>query len=489
LTTSTTSVRSAEPFSVAHFRAYAAFAILDNGRPFLLEPFQEQIAQDIFSGVPETWLVLPEGSGKTTFLGLLALYYGDYTPSAMIPIAASSREQAEILYRQAEGLVVRSPELKTRFRAYGGYRRIKCLRTEGRIQVFAADDRTGDGIIPGGLALIDELHRHRDLRLYRTWKGKLDKRDAQLVTISTAGEPETEFELTRELIKRDATDLTVDGSHVRACSDGLVLHDWSVPPGRDVNDMAVVKAANPFSGVTVEHLTRKRNSPTMTLGHWQRFVCNQATRSEGSAIGTLEWAHLAGEGIPEGVPVWLGADFGWKWDTTALSPLWMPEPERRVFGIPEVITPPRDGSSTDPEEVQEAFRRLHARNPVHTVVMDENAGGAQIAGWIEQELGARVISHSQGNVPMALAYERFMEALREGWLSHPEDREFTRHVLNAIVKVLPGGTARFDRPSRARNESAQDRRVWDALTAACMVHSVAVAEMLEPVVSREVAFL
>jgi phage terminase large subunit-like protein len=57
----------------------------------------------------------------------------------------------------------------------------------GRLQVFAADDRTGDGIIPGGIALVDELHRHRDLRLYRVWVGKLVKRGAQIVTISTAG--------------------------------------------------------------------------------------------------------------------------------------------------------------------------------------------------------------------------------------------------------------------------------------------------------------
>src|SRR5688572_12100100 len=97
LTGSTTSRRSAalaEPFTLAHFRAYAGFTVLDNGEPFVLHDFQEQIAEDIFAGFPEAWLILPEGSGKTTFLALLGLYYGDYTPSAMIPIAAASREQA-----------------------------------------------------------------------------------------------------------------------------------------------------------------------------------------------------------------------------------------------------------------------------------------------------------------------------------------------------------------------------------------------------------
>jgi phage terminase large subunit-like protein len=92
---------------------------LDDGEPFILRDFQEEIAADVFSGFPEAWLVLPEGSGKTTFLALFGLYFGDYTPSAMIPIAASSREQAEIMYRQAEGLIARSPELRPMRRTIG----------------------------------------------------------------------------------------------------------------------------------------------------------------------------------------------------------------------------------------------------------------------------------------------------------------------------------------------------------------------------------
>jgi phage terminase large subunit-like protein len=71
---------------------------------------------------------------------------------------------------------------------------------DSRIQVFASDDRTGDGVIPGGIAILDELHRHRDLKLYETWKGKLKKRDAQIIVISTAGEVGSEFEEERTAV-------------------------------------------------------------------------------------------------------------------------------------------------------------------------------------------------------------------------------------------------------------------------------------------------
>ena len=54
-------------------------------------------------------------------------------------------------------------------------------------------------------------------------------------------------------------------------------------------DIAAVKDANPFSGVTVEALAAKRGAHGMTVGHWARFVCNRATRREDTAIGEQEW--------------------------------------------------------------------------------------------------------------------------------------------------------------------------------------------------------
>ena len=67
-------------------------------------------------------------------------------------------------------------------------------------------------------------------------------------------------------------DSTRQGSFVRAVAGRTVLHDWAVPESADVEDFQEVKAANPFSGITVQALEDKFNSPTMTIGHWRRFV-------------------------------------------------------------------------------------------------------------------------------------------------------------------------------------------------------------------------
>ena len=380
------------------------------------------------------------------------------------------------MFLQAEGFIERSG-LKG-FTSLPGYRRIRYDATLSRIQIFAADDRTGDGAIPT-LALIDELHRHRDLRLYRTWRGKLEKRGGQIGTISTRGEPGSEFELTLERIRQEASDLHIDGAFTRAASPRLVLHEWAVPEDGDVEDMALVKRANPLKAITVPMLVEKRATPTMTLGHWRRFVCNLPTRAENSAITEAEWYGAKTDTeIPVGQPVWVGLDVAWKWDTTAMVPLWMPDHEHRFLGPATILTPPRDGNALDTALIEDGLRAIHKRNPIHTVVMD-TSWAEQLGAWIATEFGAEVIEGGQTNPDAVRYYNAFMEALRNGWLKHSGDAGLTQHVLNAIARILPLGDARFDRPQHNRVAGPQqERRVIDALTAASMVHATAL--MVEP---------
>ena len=396
----------------------------------------------------------------------------------MVPVGASARDQAQIMYQQGEGFIQRN-EL-TGFKLHPGYRRIRCAASLGLIQFQAADDRTGDGVIPT-LALLDELHRHRDLRLYRTWRGKLEKRGGQIAAISTRGEPGSEFELALERIRREATDLSVDGTFTRAASSRLILHEWAVPEDGDVEDLVLVKAANPLKAITVPMLEQKRSAPTMTLAHWRRFVCNLPTRSDDAAITEAEWhAATSDVAIPEGQPIWLGLDVAWKWDTTAAVPFWMPDQEHRYLGKAEILVPPRDGNSLDPALVEAALRRIHARNPIHTIVMDTSRA-EQLGMWIGAELGATVIDRGQTNVAAVQDYDYFMEALRLGWLKHSGDPGLTAHALNAIARPLPLGDTRFDRPNQSRLGPEQERRVIDALSAAAMVHSQALLTVPEQV--------
>ena len=473
--------------------------MLDDETRLRLEPFQASAISDMLAGYPEptypeVWFLVPEENGKSTLISALALYKADHRPYAMIPVAAASREQAEIIYRQCEGFVLRTPHLHEmvhsdlqaakgkkklevpRFVCLEGYRRLNHFGG-GRIQVFAADDRTGDGLIPTD-AIIDEPHRQRDLSLYRTWSGKLNKRSGQIVAISTRGEPGSDFELTLERIKHSSTKVTRKGAWTRYEAPGIVVHEWALADDADPVDFRAVKAANPFSRISITSLRAKYNRPTMTLQHWLRFTCNRPTRSAKAAIEDAEWAGAGDGAIPPGVPIWLGVDAAWKWDTFSMTPLWFRDPRYRVLGPATILVPPRDGSSLDPHDAEEAARAIHRRNPIHTVVMDTSRA-EQFAAWLSEEFGVTVIDWPQTNPQAEMDYARFMEALRAGWLKHCADPGLTSHVLNAIAKELPGGGIRFDRPIQSRLAD-QPRRVIDALAAGAMANSAA-AEPAEQV--------
>src|SRR5262245_53987536 len=126
----------AAPFTVAHFEDWIERLILDSGGSVKLEPFQRAFVRDVFRGRPVNWLVVPEGNGKTTLLAALGLYGLSFAPDASIPIAASTRDQCRIMYRQMKGFVQRSdlsvPGLDgTWFEAFDGYRQIQ-LRRPGK---------------------------------------------------------------------------------------------------------------------------------------------------------------------------------------------------------------------------------------------------------------------------------------------------------------------------------------------------------------------
>lgn len=477
-----------EPFTVEHFERWASELVLDSGERWRLEPFQLAFLEDLFSGRAICWLVIPESNGKTTLIAGLGLYWCEHKPGARVLAAASALDQATVMYGQAERLVLDSPRMvdalvsrvlvakgkqkveRPRFECLEGWKRINHV-DGGRFQIKAADPRTADGAIPD-LCLVDELHRHRDLGLYRTWAGKLRKRGGQMIVISTAGEPGSEFEATRETMRQSGDEVTRDGCFVRSASAKWVLHDWAVPEGGDVEDLELVKRANPLSTVTVESLRETREAPGITLQHWSRINANVPTRSASAAIPERVWHEAAtAETIPEGANVWLGADFGWQWDTTALVPLWWKSDEERVLGPAVILEPPRDGSSTDPSVVRAAIRDLMGRYRVTTVVMDPDRAH-DIAGWLSDELELDVVFRAQSAKPQAEDFERFMAALRNGWLRHGGDEGLRRHALNAVVRLLPDGGAKFARVSETRQGGNQDSRVIDALVAAAMVHSV-----------------
>lgn len=499
--------RALRPFTVPHFKLYASRLVFDDGLRRPPEDFQLDFAREVFRGIElggsagvsaagrkqlariaEAWLILPEGNGKTTFVGELGLYGADWAPRPWIPVGASSRDQAKTLYTQAKGFVDDTPGMSHRFRCFDGYRAIRPYRNgrprPGRgIEITPWDPDSNDGVIPFPFFICDELHRHPDMSLWRLWKGKARKRRAVGIGISTAGYPGDEFEQARDRVRDSAIESRrAHGGTIYRGRANVMVEFRLADPEKALDPREVAKV-NPLPTVTPETLAEEIESPTFDIGDWKRLKCNIAARSILAAISDEEWAAAADRDlreIPVGVRIDCGLDLGWKHDTTSLTPQWRTDRTVRIGSVDvpvhvwdeaEILIPPRDGSSMHPDKIKDALARRHDRNPIDTLVMDMT-DGEDIAAWAADELGCTIVDRPQSNELAVKDYKNVMRGLRTGALRRVRTCPgLTSHAMNAIGWRLPRGDMKFERPNQSRAKGKQDQRVIDALVAGGFVYT------------------
>jgi phage terminase large subunit-like protein len=462
------------------FAEFTSSLTLENGQPFEIEPFELQILADYFAGVRETLVLLPKKNGKSTLLAALALHHLITTDNAMCPIAAASREQAMWIFDQARGFVQRNLELQEQVRVLRGYREIRRRHPDalvnpkemfGLVKVLAADEDTADGVIPT-LALVDELHRHKKPELYAVFRDGLGPRQGQMITISTAGDDE-ESPLGQMRTSAYAyPGMKRDGAYRYVRTEDFALHEWALDEEQDREDMDVVKTANPASWQTSEELHRRFTSPSMKSWQWARFACGVWMFGEQGAISDREWRDCedAEAKIPEGAQgVTIGIDLGWRWDSTAIVPVWE-SGGNWIVGDAKIIVPPHDGSATRYEDIWTVIEAMTETFTHPTFVIDPEADGEQLAQQIESELEVDVVTHSQKPAAMALAAQRLAQTIADKKQRHPGNPELTRHVLAANPKSVGEGW-RLVKP--------KPRTVIDGAIALAMAISVAQAPEAE----------
>ncbi len=430
----------------------------------VLEPFQRTMLGDLFRGARETLILLPKKNAKSTSMAALAIYHLLSTPDAECIIVAASREQAEIILRQARGFVRRSADLTERLSLK--QREITYPALDSRIQVRSSDSDTVDGWL-GTLGFIDELHRHKTPDLYGIIRDGLGARGGQMCTTSTAGADQNSvlWKMRQAAINLGSER---DGAYTRAGNKSFVLHEWSLPADADLDDIDLVKTANPLSSMTAERLRERHDSPSMVPWQWARFAANVWTQGEEAwlPIGVWDRSHVAGE-IPAFAPVWLGIDLGLKHDTAAVVAICEADDGFRAEA--KIITPPTDGTSLDIGDVEAVVRDFADRYDVQSAAYDpwRMERSAQLLG----DEGLLMVEHPMTNVRMAPASEALYEAIMRGKIVHDGDLEFASHV-NAGVPT------ETERGWRLTKRKAKDK--IDALIALLMAYDLATRQEEAP---------
>lgn len=222
----------------------------------VMSPWQVFVTVNIFGWVDYeglrrftyVYLEVAKKNGKTTWLAAVGLYMGfiDGEPGSNVYAAATTRDQANILFGAAKTMVAYSPKMQERFGITKQEYSIFQTTTNSSFKALSQDrDGSKDGFNVH-CGLIDELHAHKDSGMYDIVSNGIASRAQPLLfAITTAGKDTTsvcyrERKIVVAILKGEAT-------HERYF--GMI---FCLDKGDDWKDPKNWPKANPNYGISVK---------------------------------------------------------------------------------------------------------------------------------------------------------------------------------------------------------------------------------------------
>jgi len=294
------------------------------GHTFELAPWQLFVVANLFGWWQEkrrvtrrAFISVARKNGKSTLTSGLALkaLFADGEAGPQVICVATSRDQARIVFTEAAMMTEQSAKLRGLGYVYRS--ELRCPGNRGRFWAAGADSARLWGYSLS-CAIVDELHAHKDRRLWDAVATSMVARDNPLlVAISTAGEDESrlfdEMRTTAQLVAEGSEDL-----------DAFFGFDCYVPDDADFHDPAVWPAANPSLGVTImpDDLATALAQARTPSGEaaFRRYHLNQQILGSGQWIPIEIWRDSESEGEPDftGKPCLVGVDLGSTRDLSAI---------------------------------------------------------------------------------------------------------------------------------------------------------------------------
>lgn len=435
-----------------------------DGSPQKLEWFQMAILLLYFAGVKHVMVLMPKGNGKTSMLAALAIFHMLTTPVPKVFVGAATVDQAETFYDEAIRIVEARKAWRKRLVPRPGYRAIHMAggKHKGLLRVLSSD-KLGKGFQQGlqpTLGIIEELHAHVNNALYAAIRGGLDKRQGQMLSISTAGwDPESVLGKIRATVHKMKYRVVKDFlTFYRSDNGQFAMFEWAVPEGRvngveyDPFDMDTVRRANPASFVTSPGLKDTFEDPGTTTGDWLRYHCGIWAAADGTWMDpeTYDACERPNEKLEDGDPVVLAYDHARRYDHAALVAIRPDEPEivngevvegsGSGFVVPIKFWNPaeEDGGKVPFWKIKEGIREACKTYRVLGVGYDKLGGFAQSAEELEDE-GIPMIEVSMRSSVWAPLTAEMESAMKSQRWRHNGDKEMRKHVLASETKDTPDG--------------------------------------------------
>lgn len=295
------------------------------GKPFLLSPWQQFVlamlfgwkTADGFRRFRTAYLEIGKGNGKSPLAAGILLYglVADGEESAEIYSAAVTKDQAKILFRDAENMRTASPWLRQKIAAHRN--NLSVASTASFARPISSEKRGLDGKRVH-LALIDEIHEHpSDTVVNKMRAGTKGRRQALIFMITNSGfdretvcyyQHEYSQKVLEAIIEADAHFAYV--CHLDACP--ACQENGYTQPKEGCNDCDswldpdVWIKANPNLGISIgvkylqEQVQEAVSIPTKE-GIVRRLNLCFWTQGEKRAVGAVAWARCAGDGSEDPV--------------------------------------------------------------------------------------------------------------------------------------------------------------------------------------------
>lgn len=239
------------------------------------------------------YVEVPRKQGKSTLLSAMGLYFliVDGEPGAEVYSAASSSDQARIVFESARNMILRAEvEGKPAVEALGLTVEQHRIKTPDEAAVFrpvAAQTKSQDGKNPH-CAIVDELHEHQNRDVWDSMDSALGAREQPLlIAITTAGSN------TAGVCYEQRTYLTriLNRTQVDEEYFGLI---YEADEGDDPGDPLTWAKANPGLGraKSLEYMQRqwtKASASPVAMGEFLRKHLDIWTSVGASALDLTKW--------------------------------------------------------------------------------------------------------------------------------------------------------------------------------------------------------
>lgn len=249
-----------------------------------IQPWQVFIVVNLFawkwaSGLRRfkwMWLATGRKNGKSNFLAAIGTFgmCADLCIRPEIYSAATKRDQASIIWKDAKAIVSGSPQLKEAVKILA--RKLEIDSTSASFEALGADAHTMDGLRPQ-LAVCDEIHEHpSDAVTKRLQSGTLSRPQPLMLSATTAGQDRDSYAYSQhELYERMLRGTTEDFKF----SDERFVYIAMMDKDDNPADSTLWIKANPNLGISVDvdglkSQAREFENDPQSLFSFQRFHCN-----------------------------------------------------------------------------------------------------------------------------------------------------------------------------------------------------------------------